>query len=354
MAGNLFPDERKGSLDAEKLKTLGLTKQRMMDCDAAFFYQLLLPFCDPKHSGIVGDPRLAFYTDVLRFSNLYAQQNDLGTGPYGHHFDALTLEDLIHFDGVVIRNGVHGRNDSAINKRWKKSSVAYDAEIDNSISHRRWLQVKRNVKLCDNTSVAKRGEPGYDPAYKYDLIWKVLVHNVNAISFSVELDLCGDETTFGHGGYGEQGSGLWSKLLNKPFTKGGQTVLVSDVHRVRPRAYSHRHKLHTIPEYAKDWSAAQGPLEAARIATMIKPMVVGQEQVAGVPQLFKSHPHFTWDNHFSGDTIMEWLGSQGFGATMTCCHHRLPAGVPGHFFTRLEPKWINALRLAGSSLQSQQ
>jgi hypothetical protein len=98
----LFPPERRGSLDKDKLKVLGLTKQRMIDTDTAFFYQLILPFCDPKMSGVQDDPRMAFYTEVLHYSNLYAGQNNLGTGPCGHYYEMLSLEDLIHFDGVVV------------------------------------------------------------------------------------------------------------------------------------------------------------------------------------------------------------------------------------------------------------
>ena len=109
-----------------------------------------------------------------------------------------------------------------------RGSSAYDAEIESSITHRRWLQVKRVYKLNDNTEAAKKGEPGYDPAYKYDMIWDVLVHNVNAITAYTALDLTGDETTFGHGGYGEPGSGIIGHLHGEPCTKGGQTVLLTD------------------------------------------------------------------------------------------------------------------------------
>ena len=40
-------------------------------------------------------------------------------------------------------------------------------------------------------SAHKRGSPEYDPAYKYDYIYKVLVHNVNAIKKIAELYLTG-------------------------------------------------------------------------------------------------------------------------------------------------------------------
>ena len=62
-------------LDAEKLKQHGLTKERMMNDmelpDAAFFYQLLLPYCDPEKSGIPNDKRKAFYTKVRISYMLY-------------------------------------------------------------------------------------------------------------------------------------------------------------------------------------------------------------------------------------------------------------------------------------------
>ena len=61
---DLFKD-RDGCLDGNVLKKLGLTKERMVEADALFFYQLLLPVCDPKQSGIDGDPRKAFYTNSL-------------------------------------------------------------------------------------------------------------------------------------------------------------------------------------------------------------------------------------------------------------------------------------------------
>jgi hypothetical protein len=68
---------------------------------------------------------------------------------------------------------------------------------------------------------SKRGEPGCNPAYKYDMIYKVLVNNVAAISKYADLDQTGDKTTWGHGGFGESGSGLVGRVSNKPGkTKG--------------------------------------------------------------------------------------------------------------------------------------
>lgn len=48
----------------------------------------------------------------------------------------------------------------------------------------------------------------------------------------------------GHSGYAEPGLGLSGRVMGKPgITKGMQTVLLADVHRNRPRAYLHRHKV---------------------------------------------------------------------------------------------------------------
>jgi hypothetical protein len=55
-------------------------------------------------------------------------------------------------------------------------------KIDQSMRHGRWLRIKRVVKLCNNDGVPKRGKDGYDPAYKYDMLWEVIFANVNATS----------------------------------------------------------------------------------------------------------------------------------------------------------------------------
>lgn len=51
------------------------------------------------------------------------------------------------------------------------------------------------------------------------------------ITKNAELNLCGDETTWGFGGFGESGSGLLSLILGEPeVTCGCQIVMISDVH----------------------------------------------------------------------------------------------------------------------------
>ena len=119
-------------------------------------------------------------------------------------------------------------------------SADYDDHISSSITCSRWLQLKRVIKLCNNDTAPKFGEPNYNPAYKYNLIYDVLCHNVNAITHLADLDLCGDETTWGHQGFGERGSGILQRIAIKPHvTKGGQVVMVCDIHRIHPHDFIH-------------------------------------------------------------------------------------------------------------------
>ena len=71
---------------------------------------------------------------------------------------------------------------------------------------------------------------------------------MNCVSKVAETDQCSDETTYSHSGHGEKGSVLVGRVFGKPgVSKGGQIVMISDVNRMRPRAYMHRHKLHEKP-----------------------------------------------------------------------------------------------------------
>jgi hypothetical protein len=324
---NLFPKTRQGCLDAKLLKKMGLTEARMAKEDALFFLQLLLPMCDPAKSGIDVDPRRPYYTKVESWTQKYATALGLG-GSYGHEFKPILAQELLHFDAALIRDGVHGGSDGALYRRWQTSSTIFDPRIANSITHTRWLQIKRTIKLCDNDLAPKRGETGYDPAYKYDYIYRTIIDNLNALTERAELDLCGDETTYGHMGFGEPGSGLVARIMGKPgISKGGQIVLVSDASRNRPRIYMHRHKCH---DKYDGWTK-QGPAEVRRLMEIITPRIKGEAEIAGLRQIFMERPHSTWDNFFSGDQIFNWLGERGFAATMTCRRDRLPSGVPKEY-----------------------
>ena len=64
------------------------------------------------------------------------------------------------------------------------------------------------------------------------------------------------------------GTGLLVKQKNKMASKGCQIVLVSDVDRIRPRCYIHRHKLH-FKYYTQD-----GQTEMRHIWEKMSPLLV--------------------------------------------------------------------------------
>ena len=49
----------------------------------------------------------------------------------------------------------------------------------------------------------KRGDEWYDLCYKFDYIYKCIVHNVNILTDEAGIDLCGDETIWATSSFGE-------------------------------------------------------------------------------------------------------------------------------------------------------
>ena len=128
------PEERNGCLDKQLLTRLGLTQKRMVDLDALFFIQLLLPICDPAKSGVPHDPRRSFYDETARFTNIYPYQRKGYSGNYGHNFPSTNSEELVNWDGIGFRN-----NNTNIHDCWidKEDSNSYDPIIANTMYHHR-------------------------------------------------------------------------------------------------------------------------------------------------------------------------------------------------------------------------
>ena len=239
-----FPPERKGCLEKYVLRKLGLTKHRMVVQNYLFLYHILPRICDVKNSGIVDDPRQNYFSDVETFSARSAF--DIGLlGSYFHNFKFPTMDELVKFNGVVVRYRVRGGINGALYRRWQYNGSDFGEERSNSINLGRWLHIKSFVKLCNNKDAPKRSDKKYGPAYKFDLIYKAIAHNVNVITKWADLDQSGDKTTWGHVGFGEKGSGLTGRIIGKQgsglpgritgkpsISKGGQIVITSDVSRI--------------------------------------------------------------------------------------------------------------------------
>jgi hypothetical protein len=115
-----------------------------------------------------------------------------------------------------------------------------------------------------------------------------------------DLDLCGDETACGHGGFGEAGLGLLARQVTKPdITLGMKTVLVSDVHQKLEHAQSleptptgtkYEHIVWANPD--KAWTKF-GPSKVCRIIEKLGTMVFGAPSRSDTCQIFTDKPHST-------------------------------------------------------------
>ena len=114
----------------------------------------------------------SFYPNVSQWTNAYAMvELGLCCG-YGHKFDPVEPAELLQWDGTVVMDGVRGGSRGALFRRFdtRERNKAYDADISNAFTKSRWLEIKRVYKLCNNLLAKKKGEDGYDPAYKYDYL----------------------------------------------------------------------------------------------------------------------------------------------------------------------------------------
>jgi len=121
---------------------MGLTKKRMEECDALFFYQLLVPIGHPSFSGIPNDPRMGYYEEVANCTNEYASGYKRRSGTYGNKFSPVNAEELVVWDGIVIRN----LSDNIADCWLKNQSNTYDRDIDEAMRFHRWLDIKSVMK----------------------------------------------------------------------------------------------------------------------------------------------------------------------------------------------------------------
>jgi hypothetical protein len=180
--------------------------------------------CKPARSGIDDDLRKPFYWKVEVFFNFYAYS--IGPcGAHGHKFKPTGLDELLHFDQVVARDQVHGGSNGALYCQWI-DWADFDEHIAESICHCPWFQIKCVIKLCSNESALKRGAVEYNPAYKVDMLYNVIVYNLNAVTDVAELNLCCNETAWGQGGWDKAGSGLvgWIRWTSGHSSKTSQNI----------------------------------------------------------------------------------------------------------------------------------
>jgi hypothetical protein len=138
----------------------------------------------------------------------------------------VTLQEVVNFEGIVHRHGVRGGG-AGIILRWDPSASDLDELVYKTMLY------TRAYKLCNNYTAPKQKDADYNPAYKFDKVYNTQIFNINWLSEKARDDLCGDESTYGFGGYGEAGTRLILLIVGKPgISKGGQIVPLSDVDRL--------------------------------------------------------------------------------------------------------------------------
>ena len=121
--------------------------------------------------------------------------------------------------------------------------------------------------------------------------------------------------------------------------------MLFDINRRYPRAYVHRHKLHKRrPPFM-----GTGQSKVVMLVNTIDQLIIaGQdddtmttnEPTVTIPNptgagvysymmkpVYQKPPHFTADNFFSSEPLMDWLGAKGYGMTATCARNRIPANI---------------------------
>jgi hypothetical protein len=64
-------------------------------------------------------------------------------------------------------------------------------------------------------------------------------------------------------------------------------------------------------------------------------------------EIYKTPPHITADNHFSGDNIMKFMGSKGYGFTVTCRRDHFPVGIKQYLHQekiKVDDKMVKAMQ----------
>jgi hypothetical protein len=213
-AENIKPPERGPKLDVPLLQKHGINSNTINS--PLHFYQLLLPLCDPSKSGIHGDGRMPFWVNAADCTNIYATIEKGWGGSYSHAFNPVSVPELVKWAAVPICHGARGGNPMTLHFRWMQSDCDFDHTIAGAITQTRWCRIKQVFKLNNNFVTPSRGSPGYDPAFRYDLIYKVMCHNMNHFTKQADGDFGVDESTWGFMGYsGECGGRLMNKMVSK-------------------------------------------------------------------------------------------------------------------------------------------
>ena len=160
---------------------------------------------------------LPYFTHTVICTNIYTATQGGGSG-VGHDWTIVHVPELVRWTGVPIYRGALDGKAGSINPQWDKNDAHFDPDISACMNKSRFKLMKQYFKLNNNfMGTKKKGGARYDPCSKYDMVYKVLIHNMNHVTLHADLDATQDESTWGFGGYSGECGG---RLINKPFDQG--------------------------------------------------------------------------------------------------------------------------------------
>eukprot|EP00536_Pseudo-nitzschia_multiseries_P001958 jgi/Psemu1/4602/gm1.4602_g len=255
----LFPSERKGLLNMRNVRSSSCMMSYSSISCLAPPSSHMDPVDEAEESS---SKRRLFYSKISRRSSNYANHDHTWKG---HYVGRITLKDVFRFDGLLfLRNAL------------------YSHQVAQTMSWYHWHQIEANLKLNCNLEArvqmpeCKQDMSTFNCAYKFDYIYEALVHNTWYFTEKAGDDLCMDESSWPYYGFGRP---MVDSLQNSMFSRGGHTVILSDVDR-----------------------------------------------------LCKCPPHLTVDNFFNGNSILDWMGEHGLGMIGTVARNKIPKGVPHNYF----------------------
>ena len=262
----------------------------------------MLPIANPGENGIEDDPRLPWYEPQGSYTDTYSVINRGHGGSRKDAWRTTHAQEGVNWDGIVMRN-----KNKCITDNWDESKDGcYDSVIAESMTVTQGLRTnKKMIDPIKEADMPKRGEAGYDPTRKYRGICDVPTHNLLCLIKEGGKDVVVDETTWPN----ESPSDMHNRTKGKRTGKGGQHVLAVDARRRYVYAYTPRHKyFEKEPTFTQ-----QGQAEVKRLSDDMTKLIKGAPRPESDKrrQIWTQMPHLTFDNHFSGDPVIQHVGENG-------------------------------------------
>ena len=219
--------------------------------------------------------------NIVEQSNLYAQQT-MGTAKY-NTWQRITLEELKAYLGFNVLMGLVRLPE--IEDYWKQDPFFHYAPIADRIPRDRFRDISRYLHFCDNSTLAKRGQQGYDRLGKVRPMLNAIKTSVMD-NYQPSRDIVVDEAMIPFQGQ----SCLKQFLPNKPVKQGIKVWCLAD----STNGYVHNFDVYT----GKGSNSSEGTL-GSRVVLMLS------------DHLKHKNHHMYCDNFFTSPSLFKELLERG-------------------------------------------